>query len=126
MRQDLPQPRVEARVLAAILQDQHWRDLATDLETRDFWHWRHRHVFDAIRNVQASGLPVCVNTVADEFEAVDLERDTNISETIGPAYLGLLIVGTDRPLNDEQFRADLWQLRRIAEERTAPAEALAA
>lgn len=126
MRLDLPQPAVEARVLAAILTSAHWLDLAADLETRDFWHWRHRHVFDAIRNVQASGEPVSVCSVADEFEAVDLERDTNISETVGPAYLGLLIVCTDRPLNDEQFLADLWQLRRIAEERTAPTEALAA
>lgn len=120
MRLDLPQPAVEARVLAAILTNPHWLDLAADLETQDFWHWRHRHVYEAIRNVQALGEPVSVCAVADEFEAVDIERGTDISTQIGAAYLGLLIVGTDEPLNDEQFLADLRQLRSITTQHIAP------
>lgn len=119
MRLDLPQPTVEARVLAAILTSSHWLDLAVDLETRDFWMLRNRRVFEAIRNLQAASEPIWTIGVADEIESMDLERETNVSAEAGAAYLGLLIVCTREPLNDEQFFADLRQLRRIAEERAA-------
>ena len=118
MRLDLPQPAVEARVLAAMLTSDHWLELADELESRDFWTWRNRHVFDAIRNVQASGAEPSVGTVADEIEARDVECETNVSASVGAAYLGLLIVCTSAPLNDEQFLADMLQLRLIAESRS--------
>lgn len=124
MKSLLPQPIIEARVLAAILTSTHWLDLAADLETRDFWHWRHRHAYEAIRNVQASGEPISVCSVADEFEAMDMDRGTDIAAKVGAAYLGLLIASTNEPLNDEQFLADLRQLRSITNAQVV--EALAA
>lgn len=118
MRLTLPQPQIEARVIAAMLTSARWLELGADIESRDFWTWRNRLVFDALRNAQASGAGVSVDAVVDEIEARDVELGTNVSELVGAAFVGLLIVCTSEPLNEEQFFADALQLRLIAESRT--------
>lgn len=117
MKLDLPQPEVEARVLAAVLTNDRMLDLAGDLEVRDFADLRNRKAFEAVRELQATGDLVSVFSVADEIALRDMERETHVADSAGLYYLAELVIHADEQLNDEAFLADLRQLRRIATER---------
>jgi replicative DNA helicase len=108
------QPQIEAQVLAAVICDPNRLEQAPNLEIGDFADWRNQAVFSAIRNIQTAGETVNVIAIADEIEAVDMDHETTISTKAGAAYIGLLIVMTDKYLNDEHFYADLRHLRAVA------------
>lgn len=75
----------EASVLGAILVRNQILDDLPDLEVDDFYHLKHKVVFQAMRNLVAQGAPIDIVTLENE-----IEKHGKLDAIGGPAFLGEL------------------------------------
>ena len=109
---------VERRVLCALIIHPSKLEAADNLETDDFTTFQHKAIFEAIRNTQANGYPVCVEAIFAELEVVDLQRDMYLAQHCELPLLELLTTSSEYTV-EGNFEADLRQLRNIQTRRRA-------
>jgi len=129
----MPQPAVEARVITAMLIEPGMLDACADLELGDLSDYRHRAVLIAIRELQAAGSVVDLDSVFQAIVMRDMSRDSFVAQSVTAEFLQQLVcsgeirennegrcwVATNPPYRDPALLAfDLAQLRRIARSNT--------
>jgi replicative DNA helicase len=88
----------EAAIGSVMINPDAYFDLAVFLKAEDFYIHRHRFIWDVFARLHASRKPVDLLTVSDE-----LERDGNLAEVGGSAYLTSLINQVPTSLNAETY-----------------------
>lgn len=114
-------PHEEARVLAAMICDEHRGDTdalaATNaLETLDFASFLHRWIFDAVRNVGASGEDVTVDELIRQLSLDDARTDGCTVELCVPEIARIVAFTAPYPGSD-LLVADVSWIRRLAARR---------
>lgn len=111
----------ERSLLAAILFDQRALDRLPDLELDDFTVWQHGQLFKAIRNVQAGGADVTVDSILAELAHYDRAHDTFALEKLSPCIAETMNarVATDFAPDELRWYFERVRCRRTRRERLA-------
>jgi replicative DNA helicase len=109
----------EASILGGLILKPELLALLATLEISDFYHWPHKVIFEAIRNLEASKTPIDVTTIE-----VEIEKRGKLEAAGGIAYLGELacrVPTVDNVLAYTKIVRDQSMLRRLNERaRTSP------
>lgn len=84
----------EASILGGIILQPSVLAQLVDLEVEDFYHWPHKIIFEAIRNLQAADKPIDIVMIEHE-----IDRAGKLASAGGVAYLGELALKVPTVLN---------------------------
>lgn len=119
---------IERQVLAAVFLWPRALELADDLELDDFGAVEHQAIFAALRDVQAKGQPITVDSVCERMIAREKLKlfgcGDRVNEAVPFAAVGALVAnaptyGKDNERLEDELLRHLRELRVLADQRRA-------
>lgn len=107
----------EGRLLAAMLVEPAVLRAAGDVELDDFTDLRFRAALAAIRHLQSRWMLVDLFEVDAQLHRVDEDRDSNVAEQAGLAFLAMLLCSTPPYNHAVLWEHDMCWLRELANRR---------
>jgi replicative DNA helicase len=117
---DLIDRESEARLLISCIQEPDVLAALDELETLDFFDYRHQAAWNELRNLQCLKEPISINAIDLRLRRFDAMKDTHVADKAGVEYLvGLFTQWEPYEAELDAARADAKKLRMLRGQRDA-------